>query len=145
MGAEPWSCFVPYQEDVAAALEVARAQEFAAGRYRMRDRSRPPATIRQACQEAGASGTASVLDMTAVADSPLVVGAEVPEFCAVSPLTPEQLRELYGTERPTRRQAERGAELYDWLDRGFGVYVVVYDPTDRETPTEIYFAGYSFD
>ena len=32
--------------------------------------------------------------------------------------------------------------IYEWLDRGIGSYVVVYE---GETPTEIYFAGYSFD
>jgi hypothetical protein len=142
MGAEPWSCFVPYQDDVAAALEAARRQEFAAGRYRMRDPKRPPRSIDEARREAAESGTASVLDMVGVADTPLEVGADVPAFFAVSPLSPEQLVRLFETERPSRRQAASCPELYEWLDRGLGAYVVVYE---GDRPSEIYFAGYSFD
>jgi hypothetical protein len=149
MGAEPWSCFVPYQEDVVAALESARAQEFAAGRYRMIDPDNPPATIEEACVESAESGTASVLDMIGVADAPLgdvanfMDSGAIPEsFCMVAPLSAAQLIELYGTEKPSREQVDSNDEYYEWIDRGLGVYVIVYD---GETPSEIFFAGYSFD
>lgn len=151
MGAEPWSCFVAYRPDASAALEAAQAQEFAAGRYRVMDPGDPPASIEEARLQGEESGTASVLDMTGVAEEPLAEGAgdwmasggDLPaSFGMVAPLTAEQLVRLYGTDRPTRSQVASNFELYDLLDRGLGVYVVVYD---GDTPTEIFFAGYSFD
>jgi hypothetical protein len=142
MGAEPWSCFVPYQKDVVAALEVARRQEFAAGNYRMADPDQPPATIEEACQQYEASGTASVLDMIGVIDTPHKPDAESPNIGMVAPLPTEQLVELFGTDKPDHDTVAMSAEIYERLDRGLGVYVVVYDGA---TPTEIFFAGYSFD
>ncbi len=70
MGAEPWSCIVPFQDDYPKSLEAAQAQEFAAGRYRVLDPIRPPATIEEARIRAGESGTCSVLDMFGVIDTP---------------------------------------------------------------------------
>ena len=149
MGAEPWSCFVPYQPDIAAALEAAKAQEFAAGRYRVFDPDDPPATIDEACEQAAESGTASVLDMIGVADTPheevsdMFASGELPShFGMVAPLDPARLRELYRTDRPTRPLVEKNLGFYEWIDRGLGVYVIVYE---GETPSEIFFAGYSFD
>jgi len=149
MGAEPWSCFVPYQPDIAAALEAAKAQEFAAGRYRVLDPDDPPATIDDAREQAAESGTASVLDMIGVADAPhsdagdwFATGDIPASFCMAAPLRREQLLELYGTERPGRIQVERNSDFYEWIDRGLGIYVIVYE---GETPSEIFFAGYSFD
>ena len=37
---------------------------------------------------------------------------------------------------------ETNQDFYDWLDRGLGIYVIVHD---GELPSEIFFAGYSFD
>ena len=148
MGAEPWSCFVPYEPDIATALEAAKAQEFAAGRYSF-EPDDPPATIDEAREQAAESGTASVLDMIGVADAPHAdagdwfATSDMPaSFCMAAPLSREQLLELYGTERPTRTQVESNTDFYDWIDRGLGIYVIVYE---GETPSEIYFAGYSFD
>ena len=142
MGAEPWSYFVPFREDFEAALDDLKEREFTAGRYRMLDPDDPPATIADAFEQAGASGTGSILDIREVADTPLEVGAEVHAFCMVSPLSSDQLIELYGTDRPTRAMVEANHELYEWLDRGFGIYIVVYD---GDRPSELFFAGYSFD
>ena len=145
MGAEPWSCIVPYQADIAAALEAAQAQEFAAGRYRIDDPDNPPATIDEARKQADADGTCSVLDMIGVIDTPHEVEDEQylgADYGMVAPLSPERLVQLYGTEKPTRELVLSNYEIYSWLDRGIGAYVIVYE---GETPTEIYFAGYSFD
>ena len=142
MGAEPWSCFVPYQENVTEALEAARSREFAAGRFRMADPDDPPETIDEACEQADADGTASVLDMTGVVATPHVPGDASPKFCSVAPLSRDQLIDLYGTDKPTRDMVETNDEFYEWIDRGLGIYVIVYD---GETPSEIFFAGYSFD
>lgn len=143
MGAEPWSCSVPYQDDPLAALEAARAQEFAAGRYRMDDEDDPPATIEEACEKAAESGTCSVLDMIGVVDTPHDPGAQSPNFGMVAPLSAEQRTALFGTDKPTRSMIDASAGLFELLDRGLGVYVVAHDDGGR--PSEIVFAGYSFD
>ncbi|HYY94804.1 MAG TPA: hypothetical protein VE713_09825 [Pyrinomonadaceae bacterium] len=49
---------------------------------------------------------------------------------------------LFGTDRPTRKMVESSGEVFDALERGQGVYVVVYDDGQ---PSEVFFAGYSFD
>ncbi|HKG12351.1 MAG TPA: hypothetical protein VKB12_03400 [Pyrinomonadaceae bacterium] len=55
----------------------------------------------------------------------------------------ETLLELFGTERPTREMVDESDELFELMgERGQGVYVVVYA---GERPSEIFFAGYSFD
>lgn len=145
MGAEPWSCIVPYQADIKAALKAAQIQEFAAGRYRIFDPGNPPTTIEEAREQADADGTCSILDMVGVIDTPHEVEDEQymgTDYGLVAPLAPERLLELYGTEKPSRSMVVNDTEIYSWLDRGIGSYVIVYD---GETPTEIYFAGYSFD
>lgn len=142
MGAEPWVCSVAYQPDILAALEAARAQEFAAGRYNILDESHPPSTIEEAVEQAAESGTASVLDMIGVVETPHEIDAESPHYCMVAPLSPEQLQELYGTDKPTKAQIDGQVGFFDWIDRGLGVYLIAYD---GETPKEIVFAGYSFD
>ena len=142
MGAEPWICSVPYQPDILAALEAVRAQEFAAGRYNIVDESNPPKTIDEAIEQSVESGTASVLDMIGVVETPHEQDAESPNFCMVAPLSPEQLQELYGTDKPTRAMIDAHVGFYEWIDRGLGVYLIAHE---GETPTEIVFAGYSFD
>jgi len=142
MGAEPWVCAVPYQPDILAALEAARVQEFTAGRYNMEDESHPPATIEEAREQAAESGTASVLDMIGVIETPHEEDAETPNYCMVAPLSSEQLKELYGTEKPTKAQIDGQVGFFEWIDRGLGVYIIAYD---GDKPKEIVFAGYSFD
>lgn len=150
MGAEPWSSIVPYQADIAAALEASQAEEFAANRYRINDPDNPPATIEKAREQSEADGTCSVLDMLGVIDTPHEVkDGHVKDglhaygnLCMVAPLSAAQLTQLYGTEKPTRRMVLNDDEIYQWIDRGLGVFVVVHE---GETPTEIFFAGYSFD
>ncbi len=142
MGAEPWVCSVAYQPDILAALEAAQAQEFAAGRYTMKDENAPPTTIAEAREQAAESGTASVLDMIGVVETPHEIDAETPNYCTVAPLSPEQLQELYGTDKPTKAMVDGQVGFFEWIDRGLGVCIITYD---GETPKEIVFAGYSFD
>ena len=147
MGGHPWFYFVDYEPDIGAALQKLREREFQAGRYNpavdfpefpVGPDSQAPgaqhASIEEAIEEADADGTRSILDMERVSDEP--------DFNAVAPLPTEDLLELFGTERPTREMVEGGEELYDMLERGQGVYVIVYE---GERPSEIFFAGYSFD
>ena len=138
MGAEPWAYFVPYRPDVQAALDDLKQQEFRAGRYwspRQFDPRLPaPKTIAEAVEQAAEQGTRSILDMLTVGDAP--------DFSTVAKLPDDQLRALYGTEKPTRAVVEAEQGFYEDLDRGQGIYIVVYD---GEQPSELCFAGYSFD
>jgi hypothetical protein len=156
MGAEPWSCFTPYRVDVAEALKECQFREFAAGRYdKPRGFEGVHATIDEALRDGEADGTRSVLDMIGVADAPRnpdhPLGSDEfqmgdfdgdPMLGLVAPLAPAQLIELYGTERPSRAMIEQNDGYYDLLDRGLGIYIVAYE---GDEPSEIFFAGYSFD
>jgi hypothetical protein len=150
MGAEFWSYFVPYQEDIQAALEGLREQEFQAGRFwqpsetspgffgrifgRPPSKPKPAKTIRQAVKIADATGTRSILDIERISDTP--------EFSAVSPVPANELQDLFSTKQPTREMVEQSVELLDRIDRGQGIYIVTF----REgRPDGIYFAGYSCD
>ena len=147
MGGHPWFYFVEYEPDVGAALGKLREREFRAGRYNpavdfpefpVGPHSPAPGarhgSIEEAQEEADADGTRSILDMERV--------AEEPDYGAVAPLPREELLELFGTDRPTREMVAGSDELFEALERGQGVYVVVYDGGQ---PSEIFFAGYSFD
>lgn len=133
MGAEPWEYVVPYEADLEAALSRLREQEFRAGRFRGAEDQ--PASIEEALEMMDADGTASILDMLRVSDEP--------DFFAVTPLTPEQCRDYFGSPRPSRAQIESsGGDVFEDIERGHGVCAVVYSD---DQPSEWYFAGYSFD
>lgn len=148
MGGHPWFYFVEYEPDVDAALQRLRRREFEAGRYNpavdfpdfplTADSPAPGAqhgSIEEAIEDADADGTRSILDMERV--------AEEADFNAVTPVRRETLLELFGTDRPTREMVDKSDELFELMDeRGQGVYIIVYE---GERPSEIFFAGYSFD
>ena len=144
MGAHPYRYFVPYQEDIDAALQELREREFVAGRYSpvvrfpMRDKPAAPGrahgSIDQARAAAMESGTRSILDLDGISDEP--------EFCMACRMDPATLREHYGTDQPTRQMIEENPGPLETVDRGHGIYIVVH--ADGK-PSEIYFAGYSFD
>jgi hypothetical protein len=147
MGAHAYWYVVPYNPDVDAALQALRQREFAAGRYNpvmpfppfpVGPHSPAPgprhASIEDARQDASADGTRSILDLDHVAD--------VPDFCAAAPLPDDVLLDLYGTTTPTRAAVERDMDFFEEIERGHGVYVVLYRDG---RPDEILFAGYSFD
>jgi hypothetical protein len=152
MGARFWSYFVPYQEDLSAALESLREQEFRAGRFwqpsevrpgffgrllgQSPSRPRPPRSISEAIKTADASaiGTRSILDMERISDAPAHNAAWL--------IPRAELLRLFGTEQPTRKMVEDSEELIEQIDRGQGVCVVTFQ---QGKPDGIYFAGYSFD
>jgi len=152
MGAEFWSYFVPYQEDIWVALEALREQEFRAGRFwqpsqaepgffgrilgRSSSKPRPPRSIREAIKIAddSAIGTRSILDMERISDTPA--------SGTLTRVPRDDLHRLFGTEQPTREMVEESEELIDMIDRGQGIYVVTYQ---QGKPDGIYFAGYSYD
>ena len=148
MGGHPRFYFVEYEPDIGAALQKLRRREFDAGRYNpavdfpefplTADSPAPGAqhdSIDEAIEDADADGTRSILDMERVADEA--------DYNAVAPMPRETLLELFGTERPTHEMIDESDELFELMDeRGQGVYVIVYE---GERPSEIFFAGYSFD
>ena len=132
MGAEPWQYFVPYEQDTQAALEKLKEREFRAGRFRFSEEN--PTTIEEAREIADADGTGSILDIDQVGDEP--------DFGVVVPLSAENLVELYGTAQPTHEMIEANLDFYEDIERGQGIYIVVYK---GGKPAEIFFAGYSYD
>jgi hypothetical protein len=81
-----------------------------------------------------ADGTASILDIERVADEP--------DFCVVAPLSKDELVRLFGTDQPTRAMIEQNMDFYEDIERGQGVYIILYE---NGHPSEIFFGGYSFD
>ena len=147
MGGHAWFYFVEFEPDVDAALRKLREREFRAGRYNpavsfpefpVTPESRSPGaqhgSIEEALEDSDADGTRSILDMERVGD--------IPDYGVVAPLPADELLGLFGTDRPTREEIEGSDELFERLERGQGVYIVAYEGGQ---PTEIFFAGYSFD
>src|SRR5436853_7058907 len=106
MGGHPYFYFVKYEPDINAALQKLREREFAAGRYNPvipflefplgPDAPEPGAehsSIEEALEASDADGTRSILDLDHI--------SEHPDFCAVSPLPPDELERLFGTAQPT--------------------------------------------
>jgi hypothetical protein len=135
-----WEYYTPYRQDVATTLEDLRQQEFAAGRFHLSNLR--PATIHQANINSDADGTRSILDIEHV--------TETPDFASVSPLSRARLIEAFGTDRPDRQTVERVLleanealeEALEEIERGEGRYVIIYD---GESPTEVFFCGFSCD
>jgi hypothetical protein len=147
MGGHSWLYFVAYQPDIDSALQELRRQEFAAGRYNPVQRylntpitSDSPApgfqhvSIQAAVQAAGSEGTRSILDMQRI-------GRESKDG-VVTPIPTQRLLELFGTQQPTREIIEANDGFFENIERGRGVCIVVY--ADGQ-PTELCFAGYSYD
>jgi len=132
MGGEPWFHVAPYQPDIPAALEALRQRVFADGEYRGSEGE--PASIEEALENMDADGTASILDIDHVADSPEPTGVTV--------LTPAEAQQYFGTERPTRADVDQADEFWDDIGRGEAICVVLYS---GDQPSELYFAGCSFD
>ena len=147
MGGEPYYYFVPYEPDINQALQKLRMREFHAGRYNpvlhfldfpIGPSSPAPgkkhASIREALEASEADGTRSILDIERVAAKA--------DFGVATALPPERLIELYETEKPTRAMVEENMDFFEEIERGHGIYFIVYEDGQ---PSEIFFAGYSYD
>lgn len=151
MGAHPWMYIVPHQPDIRKAMLELREREFQAGRYNpviafpdMSPTASPGAghdSIDEAREEADADGTRSILDIDDVSDQPADPEGDEPQFGVVSPIDPELLEEMYGTRQPTRAMIQN-LEFLEDVERGTGVYIILYA---QGKPSEICFAGYSYD
>ena len=132
MGGEAWSYFTPFDRSVNAALEKLRDRVFESGAFRGSELN--PSSPEEAVANMEADGTASILDITEISPTP--------DFCAVCPLSEEQLQSYFGTNEPTRDMVEANHDFFEPIERGQGIYITVYKD-DR--PSEYFFAGYSFD
>lgn len=131
-------------------------------------------SIDEALEASDATGTRSILDMRGFASTPVmsleakdardqeIMKAMAAKMAAgepidysifglgggqdhsglVSPVDSAVLQRLYGTARPSREQVEGNPDFLDDLGRGEGLFIVLYD---ADQPTEICFAGYSYD
>ena len=170
MGASSWNYFVPFQKDLSKALQELRETVFLRSEYYRRDsfwkemtfedflppgmdeeettefleefqrlQALPePTSIETLIQWNGEDGTHSIIDIHEI--------AATSSFGAVAPLSSEELKRFFGTNKPTRAMIERkGNDLFAFLQqemgryRGEGTYIIVYK--DGE-PDEIYFVGY---
>jgi hypothetical protein len=151
MGAEFYYYAVPYESDVNKALQALRVREFEAGRYNPAveflyfvegDASLTPspgrqhASIEEAFEASEADGTRSILDIERIGDEP--------DDRVAAPLSSEQLHELYGTDKPSREMVAKNMDFFKfkWIERGQAIYFVLFD---KEKPSEIFFAGVSYD
>lgn len=160
MGASAWSYVVPFRPDVDRALQELRQKVFEEGDYykpakwyrelyargiiderRLNDKlkeleSEPePKTIEELIRLRDHQGTHTIIDIDKV--------LSVPEFRCISPLTPQELIEILGTDKPTYEMVKlKMVELQGLRDRWQGIYVVIYK---NELPDMILFAGFSGD
>ncbi len=175
MGASGWSYFVPYQTDIFKVLQELREAVFQKGEYYQRDpywkdmtfeeflppdpdlteedkadylaefqelQALPePTSIETLLKWNAEDGTHSIIDMKEV--------ASMSSFGAVAPLSNEELRRFFGTEKPAREMIESKEEdLAVFLKKEIGrarwegTYIAVYKENE---PAEIYFTGYSGD
>ncbi len=159
MGGHAWWYFVDYQPDINKALQELRQREHQAGRYFPVDRlpkfpvnpNHVPgckhASINEAMKAADAAGTRSILDMERIGTQP--------DYGTVVPVEKARLIELFGTDKPKRAMIDSEdddfdedasgdgvEELFEDIKRGRGIYIILYA---NEKPSEIFFAGISYD
>jgi hypothetical protein len=175
MGASGWNYFVPYQPDIFKALQELREAVFQRGEYYQRDpywkdmtfeeflppdlglseedradylvefqelQALPePTSIETLIQWNGEEGTHSIIDIYEIAPTS--------SFGVAAPLSSEELKSFFGTDKPTREIIEsKETALVEFLQRemgryrGEGTYIIVYKADEAD---EICFAGYSGD
>lgn len=147
MGAKGYFYFTNYQRNILDALQELREREFMAGRYSpaaddlefpiVPESPAPGAaheSIEDALNDSGEEGTCSILDLHTIADKP--------DLYTAGRLSDERLSALYGTTQPTREMVERNMDFFRDIDRGEGLYIVIYKDG---VPDGLFFAGYSFD
>lgn len=141
MGASGWDYTVPYQDDVSAALQALRAASYESGDYyhSIEDESVEVTDADSLLDSQPESGTHSIIDMYCGV-------APTPEDFTVSPLTPSQILDTFGTPFPTAEQVRAWADgpgIADLRQRWQGAYLVSFDSDAR--PTRLHFVGFSGD
>ncbi|MFF4445847.1 hypothetical protein [Streptomyces sp. NPDC001502] len=146
MGASGWEYYVPYQEDLGAALDALRQRVFEGQDYywdpwdedEAGEVGERPSTIDRLWEDEQVQeeGTHSILDMHR-----MVRPGESPGHGTVQPVQPAEAYRLTGTGRPTRAHVQLMEPLAD--RRWVGRCAVLHDAHGR--PEEILFWGFSGD
>ncbi|MGW2824265.1 hypothetical protein ACWC24_25195 [Streptomyces sp. NPDC001443] len=147
MGASEWDYYVPYQEDLNAALQQLRREVFEAGDYywvnggdwRPEEEREPrPGSLEELWDDelVQEAGTHSILDIFRV-----VGPDDTPDYNTVEPVTAEEAHKLLGTDRLTRAHV-RDFDVFP-RSRWIGRCAVLHD--DEGNPQEIHFWGHSGD
>ncbi|WP_406396796.1 hypothetical protein [Streptomyces sp. NBC_01653] len=147
MGASNWDYYVPYQEDLNAALQQLRRKVFDAGGYywvngadwRPEEEREPrPRTLEELWQDelVQEAGTHSILDVFQVLGPD-----DTPDYNTVEPVLAEEARELLGTNTLTRAHVKHFGVFP--RSRWVGRCAVLHD--EQGQPQEIYFWGHSGD
>lgn len=147
MGAVPYWYRVKYRPDLNAVLAELREREFRAGRYNpvmpfidfpITPSSPAPGlqhrSIQEAVTAAGANGTRSILDISAISD--------IRDYGVAYRLPSEALLSMFGTDQPTAAQADAGLCGLEEFDRSQAFCIVLYSDG---APSEVEFAGCSYD
>ncbi len=171
MGAAEWVSRVPYQPDIAAALQVARWDAFRAGGH-SRDPEPDPGLRSMTEDEYVAwceaehgpdfGGEVARMEWRAAQVDPVdpdsllasrpfdgtgtvidMTGvAATPESGRVAPVTGEMLDAMFLTRTPSTQQVEAMLPNLDLYGRGHGTYIIGYRDGSPDT---IFFVGHSGD
>ncbi|MFI6289622.1 hypothetical protein ACIBCM_33640 [Streptomyces sp. NPDC051018] len=146
MGASGWEYYVPYQEDLGAALDALRQRVFEEQDYYWDpwDEDNPeearvqPSTLDLLWEDeqVQGEGTHLILDVHKV-----LRPGEDPDYGTVEPVQSAEAHRMVGTDRLTREhvQAIQPLASRSW----FGRCAILHDANDH--PEEIYFWGFSGD
>ncbi len=158
MGASGWDYRVPYQPDAEAAFTQLQEQVLESGDFLWQEEYYGPrpttrwelAAVKDT-EEFWEEGTHSILDMDR-----LIPADDEDNDGTVRPLTPDELRRYFGTDRPSEADFDRvylctpGTDPVEWARRDIltdlrgwsGRYTVLYD---AGRPQQIIFFGFSGD
>lgn len=143
MGGEPWIHFTPYEADPKQALKTVRERVFLSKEYRAPygdDEGQTYASVADLLEACDADGSASILDHDDLSTAPDDFDPESVDGVVVLPRS--WVLQWFGTDKPTREQAEDAIDHMEDFGRGTGVCFTCYD---GDEPTEICFAGISYD
>lgn len=165
MGASGWHYFVPFDSDPQCALARLRDEVFRAGTYYAPAKKKKAASIEALLQLCAESGTHSVLDVNRIVGAPhppsnkewmmalaaagrtatpqeisAQLATQIACIGTVAPVPESRLRELCGSERPTRAALELAVfSLFSLCPGGAGLFTTVYDTSGA--PSELLFLG----
>ena len=131
MGAENYMWVTRYQRSLAKALDTARRETFAAGRFLGAEKK--PSSI-AAALEAVEGDTGSLLDITGI--------SKTPELCSVCSVSAKERKAFFGTEHPDGSEIADAMEFWESFDRGMARAVTLYE---QGHPVKICFAGWTLD
>ena len=166
MGVSGWKYFVPYQSNITKALNELREQVFQSGKFYKRQpfwqdldddeyadeededlraqlsdwlrtmkALKEPTTIDELLVWNEEDGTHSILDYTEI--------SSIPEIGKIAPLSPQQLLNLFDTEKPTHNMVKQKVDTIMQLRETWqATYIIIYQ---ADLPNQIFFTGYSGD